>query len=82
MLYFSFPFCRVYIQYHGYVPGLIWLQVIWDGIPQLVSAVSLTGWYDIAMRTISYLFVFCHQDAFCYNLFCDHRQDFREVELM
>ena len=28
-------------KYHGYVPGIILLQVIRDGIPQLVSTVPL-----------------------------------------
>ena len=31
------------------------------------------------VRTISYLFVFSHRDAFCCSLFGDHRQEFREV---
>ena len=45
----SFPlfsiFFRVYVRiYHGYVPVMIWLQVIRDGVPQLVSTVpSRTG---------------------------------------
>ena len=32
--------------------------------------------YGTAVRAISYLFVSSHRDAFCYRLFCDHRQDF------
>ena len=69
----------MYIICHGYVPGDVWLQVIRDGIPQLVSTVYLTGWYVNAARTISYFLVFSHRDAYCYSPFCDHGQDLREV---
>ena len=41
--------------------GVTWLQVLSDEILQLVSTVSLTGWYDTAaLRTTSYLFAFSH----------------------
>ena len=62
-------------------PGVVRLQVIRDGIPQLVSTVPLTDWYDTAVRTaVSCLFVFSHRDSPCYySLFSDHRQDFRGV---
>ena len=46
------------MKYHGYVPGVIWLQVIRDGMPQLVSNVSLADWYDTAVCTNLYLFFF------------------------
>ena len=37
------------------------MQVLSDEILQLVSTVSLTGWYDTAaLRTTSYLFAFSH----------------------
>ena len=60
------------------LPGVFWLQVMRDGIPQLARTVSLTGRYGSAVRTISYLVPgaclfspietnFCH-----YSLFCDH----------
>ena len=33
---------------------LFWFQVIRNGIPQLVSTVSLRDWYDTALDTISH----------------------------
>ena len=36
----------------------------YDGMPQLVSTVSLTDWYGNALRTISKMFVFFHGDYF------------------
>ena len=68
-------------MYHGYIPGAIWLQVIRDGKPQLVSTVPLADWYDTAARAISYLFVSPQRDTFLYSLLCDHRHKFREVSL-
>ena len=44
-----FLFFRVYLQYHGYVPGVLWLQVIRDGMGQLVSMVSLADWYGMML---------------------------------
>lgn len=41
--------------HHGYVRDVVWLQVIGDGMPQLVCTVSHTDWNDSAVRTISYL---------------------------
>ena len=53
------------MKYHGYVPGVIWLQVVRGStIPQLVSTVSPTDWYDTAVRTISYLLAFSHRAVF------------------
>ena len=46
---FSFPFSFFFECAQNtmdYVPGVIWLHVIRDGIPLLVSAVSLTDWWD------------------------------------
>ena len=63
-------------------PGVNWLQVIWDGIPQFIIDIISTVlffpygyWYcDMysAVRTISYFFVFSHRDAFLFRPFCDH----------
>ena len=64
------------MKYDGYVPGVIWLQMIRGGIPQLVGTVSLTDWYDTAVRTLSYLLIFCHFVAACFVT--TGRQDFRE----
>ena len=54
--FFFLFFCRFHIQYsyHGYVAGVTWLRVIRDGIPQLVRTVSVTDWYDGALRTIRF----------------------------
>ena len=55
-----FPGIRIY---HGYVPGIVSAQVIWDGTPQLASAVPLRT--DTAVHalfllsTIETLFVAC-----------------------
>ena len=67
---FPFPFFRVCVYYHGYVPGDMWLRAIRDGI--LVDTVSHTDWYDTVVRTTSYLIVFFHRDVFCYSLFRDN----------
>ena len=64
----SFFGCTL-IWYHGYVPGIGWLQVIRDGIPQPVSTVPWS-WYCRA-RIILHLFAFFHRDTF-FCLFCDH----------
>ena len=40
----------------GMVPGIILIASgTRDGIPQLVSTVSLTNWYGTAVRTIPYV---------------------------
>ena len=50
---------------HGYVPVVVWLLVIRDGLPQPASTVPLTGWHGTAaVRTLSHLFVFSHRYAF------------------
>ena len=64
---FSF-FSSVYIYYRGYKTykfcGVIWLQVIRDGIPQLVinGTVSLANWYR---RIILYLVRVCFLPSGC-----------------
>ena len=60
-------FFRVCIEYRGDVPGVVVVQVIRDGLPQLINTVSLADWYHTAVRTISYLFVFSHRDAFLFR---------------
>ena len=53
-----------------YAPGVIWLQVMRDGIPRFVvdininNAVSLTDWCDAAVRTITCWFACSHGHAF------------------
>ena len=45
----------VYI-YHGFVRGIVWLQVIRDGIPQLVSIVPFAYyWYYVGAPTSYYI---------------------------
>ena len=72
-------FFRAYIYYRGYVPGGVWLQVIWDGTPQLVSTVSLFLRADMVLpcalfRMIPRLFYPIEMRFGYYSLFCDHRQ--------
>ena len=59
-------------MYYGHVPGIIILQAIWDGIPQLVGTVPLrTG------TAVHVLFCFLPSRRFFDSLFCDHALDFR-----
>ena len=77
---FVFPlvFFRCTSTYHGFVPGIVWLQEIRDVIPQLVGTVPFAYWYYGAPN--SYLLFFFHQEDF--SLFCDHGPDLGEIELM
>ena len=71
LLSVSLSFSGVH-KYHGYVPGIISMQVIRDGIPQLVSTVPLrTGTGVLVM------YIFLPSRRFC-SLFGDHGLDFRE----
>ena len=82
--WFLFPFLvfsgvRIY---DIYAPDLIGLQVIRDGIPQLVSIIPFAYyWYYVGASTSCILVCFfSHQK--CFSLFCDNGPDFREIELM
>ena len=82
---FSFSFSSLFGRtstYHGFVPGIIWMQVIRDGIPQLVSIVLFAySWYYIGAPT-SYILVCFSPIKNVSACFCDHGPDFREIELM
>ena len=56
---------RVYVFTHGYVPGIIWMQVIRDGVPQLVSTFLLRA--GNAVHVV------------CFTFFCEHRLELREM---
>ena len=52
-------------MYHGYVPGIIWLQVIPDGVPQVVVlAVPLPLRTGTAVHVL-FCFAVFHRDVFC-----------------
>ena len=70
--WFLFPFLvfsgvRIY---DIYAPDLIGLQVIRDGIPQLVSTVPLHAGTSVRVLSCTW-FAFFHRGAFL-SLFCDH----------
>ena len=78
---FFFPFFfRVYqcIQCnYVFLVGIIWLQVIWDGISQLATVSFLlrtTGSTSVhLLRRYILVCIFSHQK--CFSLFCDHGPD-------
>ena len=80
-----FPFLVVFFfgctfipWYHRYVPGIIWLQVIRDGTPQLVIA----PFPCILVLRCTYYFVFFFpiETLFC-SLCSDHGVDSREMSI-
>ena len=42
----------MHVLYRGHAPVVLWLQVMRDGIPQLVSTVPLTDWYGTADSSV------------------------------
>ena len=64
-------------MYHGYVPGIIWLQVVRDGIPQLVGTFPLST--GTAVHVLCCIFLLPSIETLLFSLFCDHWLDFREM---